>query len=237
MSKAKSIGDLFYAAVLAIMDDRNAGPAALSKAQSEFTPRAATAELEAAERARAERAEQQHRIAVEMKDAGKFPARFVDAALAPSDTPAMRLGSTHLASKKTVLVLAGSVGCGKTTAAAWIALNAGGSSPGFIRAASLERRGRYDKRLDPWLESRSSLVIDDLGDEVVHDVFRSLLDEVCDMFYADGRRLVITTNLLEKGFVERYGQRLASRLSEVGSWASCGNRDLRRDQLALGGAR
>jgi DNA replication protein DnaC len=192
-----------------------------------------------------ERAAQRQRLALELKDPtlGKFPTRIVNAALAPFDTSAMRLARQCLQSKKTVMVLAGGCGTGKSTAAAWMALEAGGSAPGFIRASELERRGRYSKTLESWIDSRSSLVVDDLGAEVLdgHGVFRSLLDEVIDKFYGDGRRLTITTNLhLQREnadevpqFRERYGDRCCSRLSEVALWGSCGVRDLRRDQLTL----
>lgn len=184
--------------------------------------------------------------AVEMKNpsTGKFPARSVDASLAtwPSETAAQRQAREYLSGRRMALVLAGGVGAGKTTAATWVALEAGGTAPGFIRASALERRGRYSKTLDAWLETRSCLVIDDLGAEVLdgHGVFRSLLDETIDMFFGDRKRIVITTNLRprregdgELQFVERYGDRIASRLSEVGLWADCGVRDLRRDQLKL----
>lgn len=146
-----------------------------------------------------------------------------------------------------ILVLAGGTGGGKTTAATWIALNGSDATPGFIRASELERRGRYDKDLRAWIPERTSLVIDDLGAELLDakHVFRSWLDEIVDMFYSSKRRLIITTNLkgkvdddycakcLEEGrdpepqFRERYGDRVRSRIIQVGDWAECGNDDLR----------
>jgi len=146
-----------------------------------------------------------------------------------------------------ILVLAGGTGGGKTTAAAWIALKSDDAMPGFIRASELERRGRYDKDLRGWIPERSSLVIDDLGAELLDakNVFRSWLDEIIDAFYSSKRRLVITTNLksriddahraqcaasgvdAEPQFRERYGDRVRSRIVQVGQWAECGNLDLR----------
>lgn len=146
-----------------------------------------------------------------------------------------------------ILVLAGGTGGGKTTAAAWIALKGTDRMPGFIRASELERRGRYDKDLRVWLPERTSLVIDDLGAEVLDakGVFRSLLDEIVDDFYSSKRRLIITTNLKgkiddahraecvaagrdpEPQFRERYGDRVRSRVIQIGQWAECGNTDLR----------
>lgn len=146
-----------------------------------------------------------------------------------------------------ILVLAGGTGAGKTTAAAWIALKGDDTMPGFILASELERRGRYDKDLRSWLPERSSLVIDDLGAELLDGkgVFRSWLDEIVDAFYSSKRRLILTTNLKAKitdehraecaeqkidpepQFRERYGDRVRSRIFQVGQWAGCGNTDLR----------
>lgn len=146
-----------------------------------------------------------------------------------------------------ILVLAGGTGGGKTTAAAWLALKSRDAMPGFIRASELERRGRYDKDLRGWIPERTSLVIDDIGAEVLDSkgVFRSFLDEIVDDFYSSRRRLILTTNLKPKitdehraecakdgrdpepQFRERYGDRVRSRIVEVGQWAECGNVDLR----------
>lgn len=145
------------------------------------------------------------------------------------------------------LVLAGGTGGGKSTAAAWQALMSHDEMPGFIRASELERRGRYDKDLKTWIPERTSLVIDDIGAEVLDGkgVFRSFLDEIVDDFYSSRRRLIITTNLKPKitdayrdecakegrdpepQFRERYGDRVRSRVIQVGQWAECGNTDLR----------
>lgn len=245
MAKYTSIGDILNAAVEALLRDEQ--PTQLQDLPADAAKRIADVHRVVAEREANDRADQRHRQAVDMKDPanGKFPAHAVNAALAswPAETSAMRHAREYLASRKRVIVLAGGVGAGKTTAAGWIALEAGGSAPGFIRASSLERRGRYSKGLDTWLDARSSLVIDDLGAELLdgHGVFRSLLDEVIDTFYGSERRVIITTNLRQRRsspaeqeqFVERYGERVASRLSEIGLWSDCGARDLRRDQLKL----
>lgn len=146
-----------------------------------------------------------------------------------------------------ILVLGGGTGGGKTTAATWVELKRSDPMPGFILASELERRGRYDKDLRAWFPERTSLVIDDLGAELLDGkgVFRSWLDEIVDAFYSTKRRLIITTNLKpriddayraecqresrdpEPQFRERYGDRVSSRIIQVGKWAGCGNRDLR----------
>lgn len=174
-----------------------------------------------------------------------FPELAVAAALgALEDTTAIAVARRFVQARAhglrtRVLVFGGGVGVGKTTAAAWIAVKQQDPRPGFIRVSALERRGRYDKELDGWLRTRTSLVIDDVGAEVLDGkgVFRSLLDEIVDTFYANRRTLIMTTNLRPKQgndaeppqFKERYGERVWSRCSELGEWGDCGTRDLRRE--------
>ncbi len=251
MSKPISIGDLLTERMESIIRGEKVPPIEeVPGLEAEIARRAderdAAARQWAADRIASELAERRRLIALEMRGEGKFPAKLVNAAIAPwpTETTAMQHARAYLQGRaRYVIVLAGGVGTGKSTAAAAIAFDGGGSRPGFIRASALERRGRYSKDLDAWLESRTMLVIDDLGAEVLdgHGVFRSLLDETIDMFYSDEKRIVITTNLIARRdkddgapqFVERYGDRVASRLAECGTWASCGSRDLRRDQLRL----
>lgn len=180
----------------------------------------------------------------ELRDNG-FPEMAIDAALAElDDTTAMQRARmfVQMAShglRKRLLILAGGVGVGKTTAATWVAMKGQDPRPGFIRISELERRGRYDKALGEWLEDKTSLVIDDVGAEYLDGkgAFRSLLDEIIDKFYSNKRTLVMTTNLRPKRksddegeqFYERYGDRVWSRLSQLGEWGDCGTRDLRRE--------
>lgn len=196
------------------------------------------AQLRAQDAALTERSRMTTR-AGELRDNG-FPAMFVECALGDLDeTEAMRWARLFEQTPKKLLVLAGGVGAGKTTAASWVALKGQDPRPGFMRISELERRGRYDKRLDEWLKDKTSLVIDDVGAEVLDGkgVFRSLMDEVVDMFYSNRRTLVMTTNLRprrksadeQEQFCERYGDRVWSRLSQLGVWGDCGTRDLRRE--------
>lgn len=177
----------------------------------------------------------------ELRDNG-FPALFVTAALGElEDTRAMQRVRVFVHLPKRLLVLAGGTGAGKTTAATWVALKGQDPRPGFLRVNELERRGRYDKKLGEWLEARTSLVIDDVGAEYLDGkgAFRSLMDEVVDTFYADRRTLVLTTNLRprrqgdgeQEQFLERYGERVWSRMNEAGIWGDCGTRDLRKERV------
>lgn len=175
--------------------------------------------------------------AAELRDNG-FPELFVSAALGElADTRAMAHVRLFVQLPKRILVLAGGVGAGKTTAATWVALKGQDPRPAFVRIATLARGGLHDRKLSEWLDDATSLVIDDVGAEYLDGkgAFRSLLDEVVDRFYSDRRTLVMTTNLRPKRgaadeqeqFLERYGDRVWSRLTEAGVWGDCGARDLR----------
>lgn len=194
-----------------------------------------------------------HARAEDLKHRGGFPEMFIEAALkATLDTDALRFACIFPKLPSRFAVFAGGVGSGKTTAATWLGLRGNDHDPGFIRASELERRGRYDKTLDAWLKERTSLVVDDLGVEILDSkrIFASLLDEIVDMFYAKKRTLVMTTNLLpritdemraeaklegrepEPQFTERYGDRVRSRVKQIGQWCDCGVTDLRGEMLS-----
>jgi hypothetical protein len=190
----------------------------------------------------------------------RFPVLAVEHALVATETLAMAHVRKFAAGERRALVLMGGVGAGKTTAATEYALDHGGSAPGFVRASELEARGRYadreapkgalrDRDIRAWLRTRSMLVLDDLGAEYMDGkgAFRSLLDELLDLFYGDKKRIIITTNLKhartppdpkkppprnapaeEPQLAERYGARIMSRLFEIGLRGECGNTDLRR---------
>jgi DNA replication protein DnaC len=177
----------------------------------------------------------------ELVDHGGFPELFVTAAQRElRETEAMRFARMFVHLPRKILVLAGGVGAGKTTAAAWIGLKSEDPNPAFVRVNELERRGRYDQKLDDWLRDKTSLVIDDVGAEYLDGkgAFRSLMDEVVDTFYSRRRVLIMTTNLRprrkgedeQEQFLERYGERVWSRLNQLGVWGDCGTKDLRKEQ-------
>ena len=125
------------------------------------------------------------------------------------------------------IVLAGPKGTGKTVAAAWWAF---GSSRvfRFVRAAELVRVGRFDEGWTDWLKA-SALCIDDLGAEYADQKgsFVSDLDLLIDTFYADCRPLIITTNCGGAKFAERYGPRIADRITECATWAQISGDSMR----------
>ena len=146
------------------------------------------------------------------------------------DTDAMKAARRFVEGDRTILVLLGGTGTGKTTAAAWAAYALNGRAPTFLRAVDLERAGRYDTELQKKVSAADVLVLDDLGVEFFDQKgnFASLVDAVVDEFYADRRRLIVTSNLSATDLLARYGQRVTSRLSEVGVIEACGSKDLRR---------
>lgn len=167
----------------------------------------------------------------EVLAADGWPVRAVEAAGKLDETkgciPQLR---TWDADDRNVLVLSGQAGVGKTVGAAWWARQQPFSVL-FVRASTFAASSRYDRagERDRLLNARA-LVLDDLGAEYA-DAKGSLvvdLDELVDTYYGDKRPLIITTNSTLAQFVDRYGQRIASRLTESGRWIGLTGESLRR---------
>ncbi len=153
--------------------------------------------------------------------AKRMPARAVEAALVADVTdPAIVAVAKWNDENQNggILVLSGPVGSGKTVAAVWLALRLP-RLPIFVRASELAVASRYGGERNEWFDAMS-LIVDDLGAEHVTEkgAFIADIDQLADTFYADRRHLVITTNATAKIFAERYGQRVADRLRESGTW-------------------
>jgi hypothetical protein len=167
--------------------------------------------------------------------AGRFGVREVDRVRSDEllATPALEHARAFLAQReRPVLVLLGGTGTGKTTAAAWVAREAGGARPGMLPATTMERRGRYDGDYSAWVDDRTMVALDDLGVEPIDGkgYFAALVDELVDAAYRNRRRLVITTNIDTATMRDRLGDRAASRMVEVAMLAQCGAVDLRRSR-------
>lgn len=144
-----------------------------------------------------------------------------------------------------VVVLAGNKGSGKTAAAARWAYTRRREAPRMMRAAEFFRSSRYtrrDEKPDGALDRDEllrvpALVLDDVGAEFADSAgsYRVDFDELVDRFYADGRVLVLTTNLVYATpaqrdaakadpsiatFQDRYGERVTDRIRECGKWVS-----------------
>lgn len=140
-------------------------------------------------------------------------------------TLALRAARQFMAQEdKSILVLGGTPGSGKTFAASWCCAQVPHSAR-FIDSHRLARLDRY-KEMDD-LETVALLVLDDLGIEYLDEkgAFLSKVDGLVNARYAAELRTVITTNLPWKAesekkpdFRRRYGERVADRIREVGEF-------------------
>jgi hypothetical protein len=130
-----------------------------------------------------------------------------------------------------VLVLAGSTGTGKSTAAAWWLAEVGGR---LERATAIATA--WDSSTVTAQERRESacstrcLVLDDVGTEPVR--YRGAMAEALRelMEARQSLRTLVTTNLTRSQFAARYPDgRLDSRLSRA-AWVKCVGEDLRRER-------
>ena len=113
----------------------------------------------------------------------------------------------------------------------------GGGAPGgpaelrprFVDVSRFSRSSRYDDEQMGPLERCSMLAIDDLGMEYADakGSFLSLLDGLVNARYAASLRTVITTNLGAGAFRERYGERVADRIREVGRYVEIADPSMR----------
>lgn len=123
-----------------------------------------------------------------------------------------------------LLLLAGSVGTGKTHAAAALL----DRFPGLMVSAHEIRANRNDETYVQRLLIPSLLVIDDLGAEAL-DGFGEVAAVVERVICARGSGYtVITTNLTLAAFGERYGQRVRDRIKGCGSVAEVAGESMRQ---------
>jgi DNA replication protein DnaC len=182
------------------------------------------AELDAADEA-AREVERRSKRATRLMDMG-MPRRVLELGALDRTEAVIQLAHALAISGGAIVVLSGSVGCGKTVAAGhWLYHARGG--PYFSTAAALCRANRYEK-VPAWSEA-SAAVIDDLGAEYADTkgAFQADLDEIIAHYHGQKKRLVITTNLRAKEFKQRYGERIASRIRECGQFVPLAGPDLR----------
>lgn len=180
---------------------------------------------EAEERERAHEA-RRHR----MLDAGWQPRELTSAKQADESKQAIVHVKGWDPARTNILIVAGTKGCGKTTAAAWWALRQP-RVPRFISAIELSRSSRYNEDKRESLLKCHALVVDDLGAEWNDSKgsFRVDVDEVVNAFYRGMRPLLITTNIATiEEFRGAYGERVVDRLRECATWGTCTNESLRQ---------
>jgi hypothetical protein len=152
------------------------------------------------------------------------------------DTHAMTTARAWLASDAWGLLMLGGVGRGKSLAAAWLWLRLRGLDLAEADALHRQRRGvlwlrarvlqnlEWNERADVLRRCAVAfgLVVDELGgeDQRTGEALSDLIEQRGD----EQRRTVITTNLEPARFLERYGDRLVSRLRAGGITSKGGAR-------------
>lgn len=143
--------------------------------------------------------------------------------------------------EKSILVLAGPKGVGKTLAAAWVMFHAdpvlpyGGKwrtehAPRFRHAtefAEVSLYGEGDKPERLAIKNTKCLVIDDLGTEIATEHFLTLFDGVFNARYGGMGITAITTNLTAETFALRYGERVYDRIRGRGEWYDISEESMR----------
>lgn len=150
-------------------------------------------------------------------------------------TPALE-AVKQLSGEAGLYVLSGNVGCGKTLAAhAWMLEGApsGWKSRGIRLATAswFARTSRYGGGGEKFalLSEPAKLVLDDLGVEYADEKESFLvdLDELLDLRWRDKSLTLLTTNLGEQDFRERYGQRIFDRVRGERRWFNVRHESLR----------
>lgn len=196
--------------------------------QADLDALVAEEERKAAEREAANKAKQQEETGRRLLERG-IPRKDIEliASGALWPTNALKAAQDWFQSKKSILVLSGPGGCGKTSAASWLAAEAVAAL--FIDVTRLARLSRYKSSDMEPLERAWLLVIDDLGVEFcdTKGSFLATLDGLINCRYANQDRTVITTNLPATAFKQRYGERVVDRIREVGRFFECSGPSLR----------
>lgn len=182
-----------------------------------------------AARVRIEQQAERVAIAADLKELGWPDKKLADALVADREHMLIVGLLAHDFARMPLAFVSGIQGCGKTVAAASWALERAPRAR-FIRAASFARGSRYDAAERLKWYAAPALILDDLGAEYLDSAgsFRVDMDELIDTFYADGRKLVITTNLQVNQIEDRYGPRIRDRIRESADWISCDGPSLRK---------
>lgn len=141
------------------------------------------------------------------------------------------------------LVLVGEVGLGKTTACAWVALEAGTAWPWntgsrltadaaplvWLDGPRLSGLSRFDSSAAEVLDAAATarlLVVDDAGREGNRPAVEALSDVLTERLDRN-RRTILSTNLRAEAFRERYGAPLSDRFRASGHVVSLRGQSMR----------
>lgn len=178
--------------------------------------RALVAERETLERIRRDRLAAERNLSSAEQRLSKLGLdRALQYAIEPEDTATLRYAREWLASDASWLILAGSLGSGKTVASAWVLRQAAllGNSVAFVRSSDLMQK-QFDGDVRR-LERADYLLIDDIGVEHASGFSQSLMGQLCDARHQlIDVRTIITTNLAREDLAKRVGDRVFDRWLE-----------------------
>ena len=182
----------------------------------------------------------------------KIHAEPLEACRGLLETPALAAVRAWRDDASPLVVLAGTVGTGKSLAAAWalwdwwVTTRKVNPVTGYqwahkgrcwIAAPHLARLQKWAKEVTE-LETAPMLVLDDLGEEQASDTAVAILSNLITTRFAERMPTAVTTNLDGKTFRERYGERIVDRVRECGLddngharwWVRCSGESLRGKQ-------
>lgn len=154
------------------------------------------------------------------------------------ETPIAKHFRREVNEGRTMLVLSGPTGVGKSTAAGRFMVHLLGQRRRavWVRAKMLERiTPRTVKRLEE-LETAELLVLDELGEEYLDEkgFLGGLIAGLLCTRYDAVLWTVVTTNMPAADFSKRYGERVVDRIREVGAFIEVGGHSLRAAGAASG---
>jgi DNA replication protein DnaC len=143
----------------------------------------------------------------------RYAGRVVDGD--PLPTKALACAQSFALDRKTLLVLSGPPGCGKTFAAAWLVANSEKSSL-FFHISQLLRVSPYSSSDMRPIETAALLVLDDVGSEYAdkNGMLLFVLDSLIEVRSSHLRKTVLTTNIPLADFMQRYSGRITDRVRD-----------------------
>ncbi len=177
---------------------------------------------------------QEHYLPERLRRLG-VPSECVHGAATPKETKALARAREWYPFPSWCLVLFGGFGTGKTTAAAWCAMEwlRRSKRVQWVRAPQASRLSLFGAEANVFADlcrASDALVLDDLGADFATDAWRQWLEDILDARWGNKRKTLITVNnLSEEAFRARVGARLLDRFRD-GDIFDCGRGSMRGQQ-------
>lgn len=162
------------------------------------------------------------------------PKVVVQAASSPEQTEALEALRDEMNAGATITILSGGVGVGKSVASAdWLLRQwdqFGFCDAAWLHAHQLSRLASFEQHEEQGaIERVNFLVLDDIGIEYLDGkgFLSAMLDSIIYQRHGNRRPTVITTNLAAPDFKARYGERVADRVRECGSFVQVAGKSRR----------